>query len=91
MIDTIRWKEGCVELIDQTLLPSELVYKECRDVKVLAEAIESLRVRGAPAIGVAGAFGVALGLRRSGKRGGKPSSRSSRRGFNDLRRHAPRR
>jgi methylthioribose-1-phosphate isomerase len=61
MIDTIRWKEGCVELIDQTLLPSELVYKECRDVEVLAEAIESLRVRGAPAIGVAGAFGVALG------------------------------
>jgi methylthioribose-1-phosphate isomerase len=61
MIETIRWKEGCVELIDQTLLPAELVYKECRDVEVLAEAIESLRVRGAPAIGVAGAFGVALG------------------------------
>ena len=50
-----------MELIDQTLLPAELVYKECRDVEVLAEAIESLRVRGAPAIGVAGAFGVALG------------------------------
>ena len=50
-----------MELIDQTLLPLELVYKECRDVEVLAEAIESLRVRGAPAIGVAGAFGVALG------------------------------
>ncbi len=61
MIDTIRWKEGCVELIDQTLLPAELVYKECRDVEVLAEAIESLRVRGAPAIGIAAAFGVALG------------------------------
>ena len=61
MIDTIRWKEGWVELIDQTLLPGELVYKECRDVEVLAEAIESLRVRGAPAIGIAAAFGVALG------------------------------
>jgi methylthioribose-1-phosphate isomerase len=70
MIDTIRWKEGCVELIDQTLLPGELVYRECRDVEVLAEAIESLRVRGAPAIGIAAAFGVALGaceIRESGR------------------------
>ena len=72
MIETLRWKEGCVELIDQTLLPAELVYKECRDVEVLAEAIESLRVRGAPAIGVAGAFGVALGaqeIREAGREG----------------------
>jgi methylthioribose-1-phosphate isomerase len=61
MIDTIRWKGDHVELIDQTLLPAELLYKECRDVEVLAEAIESLRIRGAPAIGVAAAFGVALG------------------------------
>jgi methylthioribose-1-phosphate isomerase len=61
MIDTIRWKEDCVELIDQTRLPAELVYRECRNVEVLAEAIESLRVRGAPAIGIAAAFGVALG------------------------------
>jgi methylthioribose-1-phosphate isomerase len=70
MIDTIRWKPGCVELIDQTLLPGEVVYKECRDVEVLAEAIESLRVRGAPAIGVAAAFGVALGAHeiRAGNR-----------------------
>jgi methylthioribose-1-phosphate isomerase len=61
MIETMRWKEGCVELVDQTLLPSELVYKDCRNVEEIAEAIESLRVRGAPAIGIAGAFGVVLG------------------------------
>jgi len=61
MIETMRWKEGCVELVDQTLLPSELVYKHCRTVEEVAEAIESLRVRGAPAIGIAGAFGVVLG------------------------------
>jgi len=61
MIETMRWKEGCVELVDQTLLPSELVYKDFRNVEEIAEAIESLRVRGAPAIGIAGAFGVVLG------------------------------
>jgi methylthioribose-1-phosphate isomerase len=61
MIETMRWKEGCLELLDQTLLPSELVYKDCRNVEEIAEAIESLRVRGAPAIGIAGAFGVVLG------------------------------
>jgi methylthioribose-1-phosphate isomerase len=61
MIETMRWKEGCVELVDQTILPSELVYKDCRNVEEIAEAIESLRVRGAPAIGIAGAFGVVLG------------------------------
>ncbi len=61
MIETMRWNEGFVELVDQTLLPSELVYKDCRQVEDIAEAIESLRVRGAPAIGIAGAFGVVLG------------------------------
>ncbi len=61
MIETMRWKEGCLELVDQTRLPSKLVYKSCRKVDEIAEAIESLRVRGAPAIGIAGAFGVVLG------------------------------
>lgn len=63
-MDTIRWNEGCVQLIDQTLLPAELVYKNCCSVEEVAEAIESLRIRGAPAIGVAAAFGVALGAHR---------------------------
>ncbi len=61
MIETMRWRQGCLELVDQTLLPSELVYRQCRSVEEIAEAIESLRVRGAPAIGIAGAFGVVLG------------------------------
>ena len=39
MIETMRWKEGCVELVDQTLLPSELVYKDCRNVEEIAESI----------------------------------------------------
>lgn len=50
-----------VRLLDQTALPSRPVVLECRDVETLAEAIRSLRVRGAPALGLAGAWGVVLG------------------------------
>ena len=61
MIDTITWKKQSVELIDQTLLPQALVRKECNSLEEIAEAIEKLRIRGAPAIGIAAAFGVVLG------------------------------
>jgi methylthioribose-1-phosphate isomerase len=50
-------------LIDQRKLPTEEVYVECRDYDQIAEAIEKMVIRGAPAIGVAAAFGVALGIR----------------------------
>jgi methylthioribose-1-phosphate isomerase len=62
---TLRWVggvEGHLCLIDQTRLPVELVEVECRDAQTLWEAIKNLRVRGAPAIGVAAAYGVCLGL-----------------------------
>src|SRR4051794_11321599 len=62
---TIQWigdTEGFVRLIDQTLLPSALQYKDCRTVEEVWEAIRSLRVRGAPAIGIAAAMGVVVGL-----------------------------
>src|SRR5438270_7873555 len=62
---TIRWVggvDGCVRLIDQTLLPTRLEYRDCRTVEEVWEAIKVLRVRGAPAIGIAAAFGVVLGL-----------------------------
>ncbi|NUQ01656.1 MAG: S-methyl-5-thioribose-1-phosphate isomerase, partial [Armatimonadetes bacterium] len=59
-VATVTWQDGAVRLIDQTLLPGELVYLECRDIETLAEASESLRVRGAPAIGVAAGYGLAL-------------------------------
>ncbi len=61
-ISTIEWHEGKVRLIDQTLLPNELKYIECDTVEELWEAIKSLRVRGAPAIGIAGALGAVLGI-----------------------------
>lgn len=57
---TIEWADGKVRMIDQTLLPGELRYIDCASVALVAEAIRSLRIRGAPAIGVAAAFGMAL-------------------------------
>ena len=62
-ISTITWTNGTVRIIDQTKLPTTFTYKTCRDVKTLWEAIRVLRVRGAPAIGVAAAFGVLLGIK----------------------------
>lgn len=60
-VTTIEWREDRVRMIDQTQLPGELVHLDIEDVAVLGEAIQSLRVRGAPAIGIAGAFGILLG------------------------------
>jgi len=64
-IETIRWvgdECGHLVLIDQTRLPIELIERECRDVETVWDAIKQLRVRGAPAIGIASAYGVVLGL-----------------------------
>lgn len=62
-IQTIRWSNGHVKLIDQTKLPHKLEYIHCRDVKTLWQAIRRLSVRGAPALGVAAAFGILLGIK----------------------------
>ena len=65
-VETIRWvggTEGHVELIDQTLLPMEFRYVQCSTIEDVWEAIKVLRVRGAPAIGIAAAMGLVLGLR----------------------------
>src|ERR1700720_4518046 len=62
---TIAWigdTAGFVRLLDQTLLPTEVVYRDCRTVEEVWEAIKVLRVRGAPAIGIAAAMGVVVGL-----------------------------
>jgi len=62
---TLRWvgdSGGWLVLLDQTRLPTEVVEIECRDAETLFEAIRALRVRGAPAIGIAAAYGVVLGL-----------------------------
>jgi methylthioribose-1-phosphate isomerase len=63
LVDTIAYVDGAVRLIDQTLLPTEVVVRECRTVAELAEAIRAMRVRGAPALGVAAGYAMALGAR----------------------------
>jgi len=62
---TIEWKDNKVVLIDQTKLPNELVFVEYSDFNEVANAIKTLVVRGAPAIGVSGAFGLALAALQS--------------------------
>lgn len=62
MLPTIAWKKDRIVLIDQRRLPEEEIYLECDDAHKVALAIEDMAIRGAPAIGVAAAFGVALGV-----------------------------
>jgi len=62
---TIRWDSGTITTIDQTLLPVECMAIECKTIHTLCEAIVSLRIRGAPALGAAGGYGVALAAHTS--------------------------
>ncbi len=57
---TMYWKDNKLFLIDQTLLPDEIIYHECKTYKDVIDAIKTMKVRGAPAIGVAAAFGIVL-------------------------------
>jgi methylthioribose-1-phosphate isomerase len=63
MVETIQWTDAGVVMIDQTRLPREEVFVTCRDYREVAEAIRRMVIRGAPAIGVAAAMGIALGMR----------------------------
>jgi methylthioribose-1-phosphate isomerase len=62
MVETIEWVDGAVVMIDQTRLPLEEKYVTCRSYREVAAAIRDMIIRGAPAIGVAAAMGVALGV-----------------------------
>lgn len=61
MVKTIEWKDGKVIMLDQSRLPLEVKFVECSDYQKVAEGIKKLWIRGAPAIGIAAAMGVALG------------------------------
>ena len=64
-IHTVCWQgdsEGYLEILDQTALPAEIKYVACKNVPAVIEAIKMLRVRGAPAIGIAGAYGMVLAI-----------------------------
>ena len=65
MIEPIAWRKGRVAVLDQRRLPGKTERLSCRTVEQLARAIESLAVRGAPLIGIAGAYGLVLGVWRS--------------------------
>jgi methylthioribose-1-phosphate isomerase len=65
MIKTLEWTDAGVRFIDQTKLPTEEIYVTCKNYEEVADAIRTMIVRGAPAIGVAAAMGVALGTLQS--------------------------
>src|SRR5581483_2115949 len=62
-VRTIEWRNGAVVMLDQRVLPTREVYRVYRDHKEVARAIKDMVIRGAPAIGVAAAMGIALGAR----------------------------
>ncbi len=65
MVSTVAWEDGTVVMIDQRRLPNEEVFVRCRDHAEVATAIKDMAIRGAPAIGVAAALGLALGARNT--------------------------
>lgn len=64
-VQTIEWKQGKIKMVDQTRLPVEFKYVYCNNIESLWHAIKTMKVRGAPAIGIAGALGALLASERS--------------------------
>ena len=71
MLPTIEWQDDTVVMVDQRKLPAQELYVRCRTAQEVAKAIRTMVIRGAPAIGVAAAMGIALGMRRSTAKGTK--------------------
>jgi methylthioribose-1-phosphate isomerase len=69
MLPTIEWTDDAIVMIDQRKLPVSEVYVTCKSAQEVAKAIKTMVIRGAPAIGVAAAMGIALGMRRSSATG----------------------
>ena len=65
MLPTIAREDDVVVMIDQRKLPTQEIYVRCKTAAEVARAIKTMVIRGAPAIGVAAAYGLALGMRRS--------------------------
>ena len=64
-VQAIRWTRGGLTVLDQRRLPSRVIWRRCRSLDEVADAIVTLQVRGAPAIGIAAAYGLYLGVRGS--------------------------
>ena len=69
MLPTIEWRDNAVVMIDQRKLPEQERYVECRTGSEVARAIKTMVIRGAPAIGVAAAMGLAMSVARSKAKG----------------------
>ena len=65
MLPTIDWQDDTIVMVDQRKLPGQEIYVRCRSAQDVAKAIRTMVIRGAPAIGVAAAMGIALGMRKS--------------------------
>jgi len=63
-LEPVRWRDGVLEVIDQTLLPAKLVHVRLRNIEQVGAAIKTMKVRGAPLIGVVGAFGLVLSVKK---------------------------
>src|SRR5574339_754071 len=69
MLPTIDWQGDTIVMVDQRKLPGQEIYVRCRNAQEVARAIRTMVIRGAPAIGVAAAMGIALGMRKSPAKG----------------------
>jgi methylthioribose-1-phosphate isomerase len=69
MLPTIDWQDDAIVMVDQRKLPGQELYIRCRTPQEVARAIRTMVIRGAPAIGVAAAMGIALGMRKSAAKG----------------------
>ena len=77
-LEPVRWRNGALESIDSTVLPSRLVYVRMRSVEQVCRAIQSMKVRGAPLIGVVGAYGLVLAARKLRTKNRNQASRELR-------------
>jgi len=89
MLPALAWKDGALVIIDQRKLPWQEVYLRCRTYIQVAQAIEKMAVRGAPAVGIAAAYGVALGVMGLGSGGGRQLERDFERIYGRLARTRP--
>ncbi|HEY6404500.1 MAG TPA: S-methyl-5-thioribose-1-phosphate isomerase [Nitrososphaeraceae archaeon] len=89
MLRTVVWKEGSVSLLDQTRLPNKLVYIRCKKYKDIVNAIKNMVVRGAPAIGVSAAFGLALAASTSKAKNAKDLMKDLDKAYWELRSTRP--
>ncbi len=74
MVQAVKWEDGRLVLLDQRYLPERVEYVHCRDFREIADAIRDMVVRGAPAIGIAGGYGIAAAAREAVEKGLSPEA-----------------